>query len=55
MLGLACPAPALRLPLPCSHTLLGVDQSMVMFLSEVEDKSDVIASSSGSSDLVGIR
>lgn len=38
-----------------SHTLLGVDQSMVMFLSEVEDKSDVIASSSGSSDLVGIR
>ena len=51
--ALRLPRPALRLP--CSHTLLGVDQSMVMFASEVEDKSDIIASSSGTSDLVGIR
>ncbi|EFN55392.1 hypothetical protein CHLNCDRAFT_134482 [Chlorella variabilis] len=37
-----------------SHTVLGVDQSMVVLQSEVEDKSDVIAASSGSADLVGI-
>ena len=43
------------LPPRRSHTVLGVDQSMVVLQSEVEDKSDVIAASSGSADLVGIR
>ncbi len=35
--------------------MLGVDQSVVVMQPEVEDKSDVIATASGSADLVAVR
>ncbi|KAL4439223.1 hypothetical protein ABPG77_004125 [Micractinium sp. CCAP 211/92] len=37
-----------------SHTVLGVDQSMVVLQAEVEDKSDIIAASNKALDLVGV-
>ncbi|KAL4428444.1 hypothetical protein ABPG75_002533 [Micractinium tetrahymenae] len=36
------------------HTVLGVDQSMVVLRAEVEDKSDIIAASNKAVDLVGV-
>ncbi|KAI3428488.1 hypothetical protein D9Q98_007313 [Chlorella vulgaris] len=36
------------------HTVLGVDQSAVMFRPEIEDKSDLIATAGGDVDLAGI-
>lgn len=43
------------LPRPRRHTVLGVDQSAVMFRPEIEDKSDLIATAGGDVDLAGIR
>ncbi|PRW44259.1 UPF0420 [Chlorella sorokiniana] len=37
-----------------THSLTGVDQSLVALGSEVQDKSDVVAASTGASDLVAV-
>ena len=38
----------------CRHTLLGMDQSLVAFAPQIENKSDVIATSNLDADIVSI-